>query len=146
MEDQFVVPQFIDNEDQILGPITARQFLILLAVLLIEAILYAILRFVPFLLVGVPLLIAGGVVAFLKINEQPFHFFLLNIVQTFRRPQLRVWNKTKIDTELRELLKVVQEPAPIVFTRKATLSTSRLEELTLIVNTGGSYRPEGIDT
>ena len=30
MPEKFVVPQFIDNEDKILGPITVRQFLILL--------------------------------------------------------------------------------------------------------------------
>ena len=91
--DQFVVPQFIDAEDKILGPVTARQFIELLAAFLIDAILYALLPFTAFLFVAIPLICIAGIIAFVKINGQPFHFFVLNLVQTFRRPSVRVWDK-----------------------------------------------------
>jgi len=140
--EQFTVPQFIDIEDKILGPLSARQFLILLAVGLTDALLYKLLTFWKFLAVGVPIFIIGVTFAFIRINGQPFHFFVLNMIQTFRKPLLRVWDKGLTDTELRPFLKdsAVLPPAPTI--SKAPMATSRLQELSLIVNTGGVYQPE----
>ncbi len=143
MPNQFVVPQFIDAEDKILGPITARQFIILLVAFLIGAILWKLLTFVWFLVVFVPLMAASAVVAFVKINGQPFHYFFLNLIQTVKRPQLRVWDKTLTNTELNRHLQEKLPPVAIPFTRKGSASTSRLQELSLVVNTGGVYKPEG---
>ena len=50
---QFTVPQFIDVENKIIGPITARQFLILLIAAIIVAISYKIFDFSLFLTVGI---------------------------------------------------------------------------------------------
>ena len=54
MASQFTVPQFIDAEDKIIGPITGRQFIIMMVVIIVDIILYSILPFVPFLLIGIP--------------------------------------------------------------------------------------------
>ncbi|MBU0646553.1 PrgI family protein [Patescibacteria group bacterium] len=143
MPQQFTVPQFIDAEDKILGPITIRQFVILLVAFMTDAVLYKLLPFVPFLLVAIPLIAVAGIIAFVKINGMPFHYFILNLLQTLKRPQLRVWDKTINDSELRDLIKVVKEPPPPPPERKAPVSRSRLNELTLVVNTGGLYKPEG---
>ncbi len=142
MPSQFVVPQFIDTEDKILGPITARQFIIMLVAILICAIFYKLLPFVWFLVIGLPIIAVAGVVAFVPINGQPFHFFFLNLVQTFRRPRLRVWNKSLTASEIKTFLAAppAQPTAPAV--RKTPIGGSRLQELTLIVNTGGVYKPE----
>ena len=45
---QFLVPQFIDVEDKIIGPITTRQFVEVLIGVLITFISYKILAFVYF--------------------------------------------------------------------------------------------------
>lgn len=142
MPDQFTVPQFIDAEDKILGPITARQFIILLVALLTDAALYKLLSFVPFLLVAVPVICIAGLLAFMKVNGVGFHFFLLNLIQTFRKPRLRVWDKALTDAEVRLYLTEKLAPAAMPFVRKAAVSTSRLHELTLVLNTGGIYKPE----
>lgn len=142
MPDQFVVPQFIDAEDKIIGPVTARQFIILMATGLLVFILFKLLNFIPFLVVGIPLICLGGVVAFVRINGQAFHYFFLNILQTLKKPKLRVWKKTYKDAELKELMAQVALPPPMKFTRKEFTATSRLQELTLVVNTGGVYKPE----
>ena len=140
--DQFLVPQFIDAEDKILGPVTARQFIELLSAFLIDAILYALLPFTAFLFVAIPLICIAGIVAFIKINGQPFHFFILNLLQTIRRPKVRVWDKRLNDAELRFYIKRAPAPPPAPFVRKTAPTTSRLQELTLVVNTGGVYRPD----
>lgn len=140
--DQFTVPQFIDSEDKILGPITARQFIVMLVVMMTDALLFRLAPFVWFLLLGIPWFALGVIIAFVQVNGQPFHFFLLNIVQTFRRPRLRVWDKRLTDTELRVYMAKPPEAPPAPPARKGPLDRSRLQELTLVVNTGGMYKPE----
>lgn len=142
MPEQFVVPQFIDVEDKIIGPISARQFVILLVVLLTDTLLFRLLSFGKFLLVGLPILIVGIVFAFVKINGQPFHVFLLNLIQTFRKPRIRVWDKSLTDAEVRIFMKTEEAPPAAPPVRKAPVTASRLAELSLVVNTGGVYNPE----
>lgn len=142
MPDQFVVPQFIDVEDKIFGPVTARQFVILMAVFLVDFILFRLLPFVTFALVGILLIVLGGIVAFVKINGAPFHYFVLNLIQTFKKPHLRVWSREYSTAELRELMRVAPALPSAIFTRKGFTGASRLQELTLVVNTGGVYKPE----
>jgi hypothetical protein len=139
---QFVVPQFIDVEDKILGPITTRQFAILMITGLVMFIIYKILYIWYAIAVDVVLLGMALVVAFVRINGQPFHYFLLNFVQTFRRPDTRVWNKDLTDAEIIALAKVEVPPPPPAKIYKEAPTTSRLSELALIVNTGGVYHPE----
>jgi hypothetical protein len=144
MPDQFVVPQFIDSEDKILGPITGRQFLVMLVDIFLILPWYKLVSFAWFLVIAIPLFAVGVVVAFAKINGQSFHFFFLNLVQTMRKPRLRVWDKGLNDAELRALTKSVAPPVAPPPARKAPVSVSRLQELTLVVNTGGVYKPEGL--
>ncbi|HBK34698.1 MAG: hypothetical protein UU08_C0002G0010 [Candidatus Uhrbacteria bacterium GW2011_GWE2_40_58] len=146
MPEQFVVPQFIDAEDTIMGPITARQFVIMMVVVVFEGIFYKIFPFTTFLIVGIPLFLFAIILAFFRVNGMPFHFFLLNIMQTFRRPRLRVWNKEKSDVQLREYLERKAEEVPLPFIPKTAPGTSRLRELTLVVDTGGIYKPDENDS
>jgi hypothetical protein len=138
---QFVVPQFLDIEDKIFGPITVRQFLILLA--------SGLIHFVVFKLVDTALFILffaffGGftlILAFVKINGQAFHYFLLNIFQTIRRPSLRIWNKALTKEELNQLRHPIKNVVQEHFEVKHA-SVNRIRDLSLLVNTGGYYKPE----
>ena len=139
-QNQFVVPQFLDVESKIIGPITARQFLIMLGVLLVEFVIYRIfLNLLIVLALGVPVLAIGLMFSFAKVNGQPFHFIVLNFIQTFRKPHLRIWDKTLSDSDIRTFLQTVEEEVAAPKVRKAPLERSRLNELTLVVNTGGVY-------
>ena len=80
MPEKFIVPQFIDKEDQILGPITVRQFLISLITVFIIFIASRILAFPYFLAFGIITLAIGGTFGFMKINGQPFHIFFVNFL------------------------------------------------------------------
>jgi hypothetical protein len=142
MPEQFTVPQFIDAEDKIFGPITARQFVILILVFMTDAILYRVLPFFWFIGAALPIFAMGVIIAFAKINGVNFHFFILNLIQTLKRPRLRVWDKKKSHSEIKLFLKKGDAPPPPPPPRKAEASMSRLAELSLIVNTGGVYTPE----
>jgi len=139
---QFTVPQFIDVEDKILGPITVRQFLILLVAGLADALIFRLTDFTLFLALAIIITVFALVVAFVKVNGQTFHYFLLNVVQTLMRPALRVWNKDLSDAELRALIIAPPSPLPPRETIKRLPTATRLSEISLMVNTGGAYRPE----
>lgn len=142
MQEQFTVPQFIDAEDKILGPVTVRQFVILLIAGLFATAFYKLFDFTLFLLTGVPLVMIAGLLAFMKVNGVPVHFFILNVIQTSRKPRLRVWDKTPLEAVVRARLHPEEEILPLRFQRKAPLNLSRTQELSLIVNTGGVYNPD----
>ncbi len=139
--EQFVIPQFIDVEDRIFGPITTRQFIILLVGSLVLFLAYKLADTALFVII---LAVVGGftlTLAFVRINGQPFHYFLLNIIQSQRRPNLRIWNKVYSNEELNELRKPlekkeIQEKPP----EKPTYS--HIRDLSLLVNTGGYFKPE----
>lgn len=139
---QFVVPQFIDVEDKIFGPITTRQFLILLVA---GGIIFLANRFADLALFAVIVAIVGGsalVLAFVKINGQTFHYFLLNIGQTAKRPGLRVWSKNLLDEELNYLRKLGSEEIIIEKKERKQVHRSHIRDLSLLVNTGGFYKPD----
>jgi hypothetical protein len=143
MPDKFIVPQFIDKEDQILGPVTVRQFIILLVAAFLIFIAYKILALPYFIFTGVILAGVAGTFGFLKINGQPFHIFFVNFLQTSVRPPLRVWDKRPTDAELMSWIKgAVTAPPTKVAVTKPRPESSRLRDLSLVVNTGGVYKPE----
>ena len=138
---QLTVPQFIDVESKIIGPVTTRQFLILLSGALIIGLSYRLFDFSLFIFITVIVLVLAALFAFVKINGRPFHFFVLNAVQTLRRSNLRVWNHAALLEE-----KMEKNEAPIKVERQAVVKEyykkSRLAEVALIVDTKGKYKGE----
>lgn len=137
---QFTVPQFIDVESKIIGPVTTRQFLILLAAAVLVAAFYKLFDFSLFLTLTIIVVGIAVVLSFVKVNGRPFHFFILNAIQTLRRPRLRVWNNRLVVNEQEEkapLTKVEEKPVT-----KEYYKNSHLAELALIVDTKGRYKGE----
>ncbi|MBI4426327.1 MAG: PrgI family protein [Candidatus Kerfeldbacteria bacterium] len=143
---QFIVPQFIDVEDKIIGPISVRQFLtFLVGAALIFAnyqIVYKVLypNFWVFAISSIFIFAVAGTFAFLKINGRTFHYFLLNLFVTMQKPRLRVWNKRLRRSDFLTKEEAVEIAAPLPV--KAPLTMRKLTELSLIVDTGGAYREE----
>jgi hypothetical protein len=141
---RFVTPQFIDIEPKIIGPITARQFIIIVIGGGLIFISYKLLDTTIFILVTLFILLPVVLAfAFLNVNGRPFHFFILSFIQTSRRPSLRVWKKEQIvvkELEIKKEKKSLQQ----VSVRK-TLPTSRLSNLALQVDTGGKFSEDGTD-
>ncbi|MBI4599729.1 PrgI family protein [Candidatus Uhrbacteria bacterium] len=141
--DQITVPQFIENEDRILGPITVRQFVIILVACALLFVAYKTTDLTAFIFVAILVGGCAGVLGFVRINGQPFHFFLLNTLRTASRPTLRVWRKdvrrvihTAKETKEEKALKETPPPLP------PRVSGHRLADLALIVDTGGAYMGE----
>ena len=90
---QFKVPQFIDIEDKIFGPLTWKQFIYVAGGGGLCYLLYKTL-WLPIaapLILGVAVL--AGSLAFYKINNKPFIFTLQASVKYFIRTKLYIWKK-----------------------------------------------------
>jgi hypothetical protein len=134
----FLVPQFIDVESKIFGPITTRQFLIMMVCGMLDFIFYKVFYTNTFIVVAVINTGLFMIVAFLRINGMPFHYFFLNLMQTLGRARIRIWSKsviTALPTEEKIELKKEFIPKPMI-------PSSRLSSLSLVINTGGAYKEE----
>jgi len=137
---RFVVPQFIDIEPKIMGQVSLRQFLVLLVTAGLIFICYKLADFTLFAIEAIVLFALGGIIAFFKVNGQPVHYFLLNFLQSAKRPKLRVWYKEGIEAKEVILSEKVKEKEEEI--ARPPLSSKRLSEISLIVDTGGAYREE----
>lgn len=142
---QFVVPQFIDVEDKVIGPITVRQFIILLVAGGMEFLAWKYSDFSLFLFETLLNGIFTVLFAFIKINGRPIHYFILNFIQTAKKSRLRLWRKESHHTELRAVMKKAETEGPLVIPKKKFFGMTRLTELSLIVDTGGVYEGEEFD-
>lgn len=143
---QVVVPQFLDVEDKIIGPVTVRQFIEMVIGAIFIAILYRLLYLPYFLVSGFVIFSITMIVAFAKINGQVFHIFMLNFFQTMVNPKLKIWRKRATLKEIRDdLAKPKEEVSQSTKMLKRPVSSSRLSEIALIIDTGGVYQGEGVN-
>ena len=90
---QFQVPQFIEVEDKIFGPLTLKQFIYLAGG---AGLCFIIYEFIT-LLIAVPLilLVAGfsAAMAFYKVNNKPFINVVESAFKYFFTAKLYIWKK-----------------------------------------------------
>lgn len=144
---KYIVPQFIDVENKILGPITVRQFITIAVGGVLIFASYKLADFTLFLFFTVLIILASAVIAFVKFNGLPFHIFLLNMVGTYKKPMLRVWLKEEAQLEKKSVGRKrkkteEQEERERYFVPRKSVSSERLSELALIIDTGGIYKGE----
>ena len=104
---QFQVPQFIDIEDKVIGPLTIKQFLYLLVAGVIVFILYKILNLFATIILAIPIIGIACALAFVKVGNQPFGGLLKNFFSFIRKPDFYVWKKPigKIEEKTPEIIK-----------------------------------------
>lgn len=90
---QFQVPQFIEVEDKIIGPLTLKQFMYLVVGAALLFILYFYLKFALWFLAVLIVAPLAMALAFLKINGRPFVYFLMAIIGFIFKPKLYLWKK-----------------------------------------------------
>lgn len=69
---EYQVPQFIEVENKIIGPLTFRQFVYLAGAGGLVIVFFSYFPFVAALLLSVPAVALGGALAFYKVNGKPF--------------------------------------------------------------------------
>ncbi len=125
---KFEVPQFIEVEDKIVGPLTWRQFVYLAGGGGVLIICYVALPFILFAIIGLPIGALAGFLAFHRINNRPFSVFLESAVNYFRKSKLYLWRKEQEQT-IKGYTESAQDTPLGVMGEKKRLSTlaERLE-------------------
>jgi len=95
---RFEVPQFIEVEDKIVGPLTWKQFIYLAGGIGILIVCYMILPKILFAIIGLPLAALAGFLAFHRVNNRPFSIFLESFVKYMRNGKLYLWRKEHAQT------------------------------------------------
>ena len=90
---RFEVPQFIEIEDKVVGPLTFKQFVYIVGGGGLAFVLFAFLpKAVGIPLAGVVVLLAVAL-AFYKVNNKPFVFFIENFFKYVISGKLYIWKK-----------------------------------------------------
>ncbi len=124
---RYQVPQFIEVEDKIFGPLTLKQFIYLAGGAGLSFVLY---RFIPSLLISfIPIAIIMGfsaAMAFVKINNKPF----INVVEAafkyYTSAKLFIWRKVP-NTKNENPVQEAKEYAGVMVPK---MSDSKLKDLT----------------
>ena len=118
---RYQIPQFIEVEDKIFGPLTIKQFLYLTGGAGLSYLLYAVInQYVPFFLIiilVIPILAFAVALAFYKVNGKPFIDTVEFAFKYYVGSKLYIWKK--------EPKKVVQKDDP---TAQGNLIVPRLAD------------------
>lgn len=123
---QFQVPQFIEVEDKIFGPLTFRQFVFVLGGF---GMCYLLWRLLPVLLAAPLIIVVAGfaaALAFMQYNGRPFIVALENAFYFVVHPKLYLWSNERRKKTVR-----AAEKAPVAQSEVYIphLSDSKLHDL-----------------
>jgi len=88
---QFQVPQFIETEDKIVGPLSLRQFFYVCGGVGLAALLYFILQFWIWVILAFIIVAATVALAFVKVQGRPLVNVLLSAFNFYWKPQTYIW-------------------------------------------------------
>lgn len=90
---RFQVPQFIEVEDKIFGPLTVLQFIYLAGGVGFLVAMVVTLPLWAAILLGGPVALLGLALAFVKVNERPFIAVMQSAFEYSLNHKLYVWHK-----------------------------------------------------
>jgi len=136
---QFKVPQKIDIEDKIMGPLTMVQF--------VYAVLgagagYLMLNSFPSGIgwfFAIPIFIFTFCIVFVKINGRPFGSFLKNLISYMSNPKTRLWHKNENNVRV-EIYQPKVEVAADPYANKH-YSRADIDKLANIIDKRGRVNP-----
>ena len=92
--EQYKVPQFIDRESKIIGPITIRQLAIMCAVGFMEVILYFLItNRVLFIIISILFVGTALALIFIPFNGRPLSATVVSMVGFFTKSRVYQWKQ-----------------------------------------------------
>jgi hypothetical protein len=133
---RFQVPQFIEVEDKIFGPLTLKQFIYLLGGAGLSFIIYTLIGniFISAIFI-IPVMAFSVVLAFYKINNKPFIGVVEAAWSYYMGNKLYIWKKVNKPVVAKE------NPAKTAEFYVPKLSDSKLKDLTWSLDIKQSQNP-----
>lgn len=136
---RFQVPQFIEIEDKIFGPLTFKQFIYVAGGGGICVLLFIFLpKFLAFL-VSVPVALFSAALAFYKVNDKPFIFMVEAFLKYSVTNKLYIWKKEDKKNVTTSVSSNESQKIDQVYVPK--LSDSKLKDLTWSLDIKESQNP-----
>jgi len=126
---RYQVPQFIEIEDKIFGPLTLKQFIYLAGGVGLCLILFTFLPLYITVVLGLPVLAFSGALAFYEVNGRPLIVSLEHATSYFLSSKLYLWKQRQIAPIV---TKELPAAAPTLGVPK--LSQSKLKDLAWSLN------------
>lgn len=139
----YKVPQDVEAEDKLLGPLTFKQFIFFLVAAGAGLVAWLLFQIHPVLvLIPVPIILIFGGLAIFRREDQPVERYLLSFFNFLIRPRQRVWNTEGYYEHLVITRRQKEEPTPLK--RDVKQVHGQLEKLAQTVDTRGwsTKRPE----
>lgn len=133
---RYQVPQFIEIEDKVIGPLTVKQFVYLVGGAGMSFIFYT---FLPFFIAILLIAVVGSLslaLAFYKINNKPFIDFLESAFTYYTKQNLYIWKK-----EPKTIEKKAEEGKMAEQIYVPRLSDSKLKELSWSLDINENLNP-----
>lgn len=126
---RFQVPQFIDVEDKLFGPLTFKQFIYLAGGTGICAVLFTLLPKLVAIPLSLPIAAFSLALAFYKINSKPFVEVVESFIAYQMASKLYIWKKEDKKAVAKD--REVKAPAQVYVPK---LSESKLKDLSLALD------------
>ncbi len=130
---QYAIPQFIEVEDRVIGPLTIRQFIMLLVGALFTGLGYSIFDFSLFIVSGIFFMGFAALFAFLKINGQKLEKFIGSFVTFSINPKVRLWAK-EVSVKSEKIVNTERREIVLKSRSKQDVSRSKLHELSILLD------------
>ena len=99
---RFQIPQFIDVEDKIFGPLTLKQFIYVAGGISMAVVCVVFFGLFFGLLLASPIVIIAFALAFYKINNRPFVHTLESAFKYATKDKLYIWRKDETEKPAEE--------------------------------------------
>lgn len=138
---QYQVPQFIDVEDKVFGPLTIKQFLYIAIGAVPLVLIYMFFKGWVFLVLGIPIGIFVGALTFYKPNGVPLPKVARNFLSYALSNKLYLWKKKTAEGSTMPEMEILQNlpnqniptpmrpKAPYVMPPKTNRGPVKLEDL-----------------
>jgi hypothetical protein len=144
---RFAVPQFIDVDDKVVGPLTFKQAAYVVGAGGFALMLITSIGFVWGVVLGTPLYALAGALAFVKINNRPFSLVLFSMLNYAVHKKLYLWKKTEQQIQqVTPLPSETEKDAHTIAHAIQSNTQSRLKELAWALDTQQSTQKDTFDT
>ena len=126
----FNIPQFIDKEDKIVGPFTAKQLGWMAAAATILLVLFGLLDTSAFFIAALPVCAIFAALAFYRPNDQPLILFILSSLNFAFRPKIYIWKRLPEKIAPPKKIKAKNEPAR----EKRIINENKIEEISRLLD------------
>jgi len=136
---QYQVPQFIEVEDKIFGPLTFKQFAYVAGAGGASLLFFTFLPLWLAVVLAIPFLALGLALAFYKVNDQPFIVALEHALRYYVGGKLYLWKQRDAGSSAGTAAPAAQRPIPLA----PKISGSKLKDLAWSLNIKDWENAEG---